>query len=90
MQDFLAVNDIRIKGTQEFYGNGVLGLAPSQDYKSFVRTLVEQEIIKNEIVALNFEDPNDTSLVSAVTFGEINSQAIVGGQEALINFSNIG
>jgi hypothetical protein len=41
-------------------------------------------------VALNIEDPNDTSKVSAVTFGEINGKAIVGGEEALIDFSNIG
>lgn len=90
MQDFLAVNDIKEKGTKEFYGNGVLGLAPSEDYKSFVRSLYEQEIISREIVALNLEDPTDTSLQSAVTFGEIDGNAIVGGEESLSELSNFG
>ena len=90
MQDFLAVNNIRIKGTKEFFGNGVLGLAPSQDFKSYVKTLFEQDIIKREIVALNIEDPGDSSLISTISFGEIDGKAIVGGEQGLIEFSNIG
>jgi hypothetical protein len=66
---FVAIE--KIKGG-EFAANGILGLAPSRDEKSYVRQLFDNGIIDKEVVSINLEDPNDISIDSTIAFGEID------------------
>lgn len=84
---FVAVE--KIKGG-EFAANGILGLAPSRDEKSFVRQLFDNGVIDKEIVSLNLEDPNDKTIDSTIGFGEIDGSQIIGGEDGLRYYSNVG
>jgi len=84
---FVAVE--KIKGG-EFAANGILGLAPSRDEKSFVRQLFDNGVIDQEVVSLNLEDPNDKSIDSTIGFGEIDGSQIIGGEDGLRYYSNVG
>jgi len=42
-----------------FPANGIIGLAPNLQEKSYVEQLYQQGQISDKIVGLNFEDPND-------------------------------
>ena len=53
----------------EFDAQGVLGLAPSFDGRSFVENLYNTGEIKQQIVGLNFEDLANRDAVSTITFG---------------------
>jgi hypothetical protein len=57
----------------------VLGLAPSDDNRSFIKTLKDQGSIEQQLVALNFEDPTDNTQASSVGFGSIDYSQVVGG-----------
>ena len=74
----------------DFPANGVLGLAPSNDNRSIVKTLKDQGQISRGIVALNYEDPLDTTQASSVGFGETDFAQVVGGEDGLETFSNVG
>ena len=62
---FVAIE--KIKGG-EFGANGILGLAPSWDEKSFVQQLFDNEVINKKVVSLTLEDPNDKSIQSTLGF----------------------
>jgi hypothetical protein len=85
-QTFLAVESV--KG--DFPANGIVGLAPSDDSRSFVWNLKQQGVIEKELVSINFEDPLDKSQQSAISFGEIDGSQIVNGEQGLTYFSNTG
>ena len=74
-QDFLAVESIKnIDERNKFQANGVLGLAPSDDMKSIIKTMKEQKVIAREVIGLNFEDPQESKLSSTITIGSILHQ----------------
>lgn len=56
-QTFLAVESVN----GDFRANGIVGLAPTQDSRSFVWNLKKQGVIEKELVAINYEDPLDKS-----------------------------
>lgn len=45
-----------------FSENGVLGLAPSETVKSIIKTMHSQNVIKDEIISLNYENGNHSIL----------------------------
>jgi hypothetical protein len=53
----------------DFAANGVVGLAPGSSNSSYVAQLKQQGVIDNKYVGLNFEDPDDESAISTITFG---------------------
>lgn len=74
-QDFLAVESIKNADEKnKFQANGVLGLAPSDDMKSIIKTMKEQKVITEEVIGLNFEDPQESKLSSTITIGSIMHQ----------------
>lgn len=50
----------------------------------------KQKVIKDAIVGFNYEDPEEISQVSQVSFGEINCNEIEGGCENANYYSNLG
>jgi hypothetical protein len=73
-----------------FEADGVLGLAPSLNGKSFIHHLHNQGQIEKMIVGLNFEDPANKQAVSSVTFGYWDENHIQGGLDSLDWYQNIG
>ena len=53
----------------EFESNGIIGLAPTTNDKSFIDQLYAQGQATELRVGLNYENPNDKSAVSTITFG---------------------
>lgn len=53
-----------------FDANGVIGLAPTNDRRSYIHQLYAQGQVNDMKVGLNFENPLDTDSVSTITFGE--------------------
>lgn len=45
----------------QFEANGIIGLAPGNNDKSYVNQLHDQGVIQERKVGLNYEDPDDTS-----------------------------
>ena len=41
----------------EFNANGVLGFAPTDDERSYIKALKDQKKIENQIVSFNYENP---------------------------------
>lgn len=83
---FLAVDEI----TGEFEANGILGLGPSNDKRSYVNQLYYQGQIDEQVVGLNFENPEDKSSASTVTFGYLDYTQVFGGEDGLNWYENIG
>jgi hypothetical protein len=54
-QTFLAVEYV----SGPFPSNGIVGLAPSGDSRSIIKTMKKQGVIEKELVSINFEDPDD-------------------------------
>lgn len=76
--------------TSSWEPQGVLGLAPGQGANSFVQRLYDQGAIKQRVVGLNFENPDDTDQASTVTFGELDYNQIEGGVDGLNYYNNLG
>ena len=74
----------------EFTANGIVGLAPGLSDKSYVEQLFKQGQIEKRIVGLNYEDPTDKAVQSAVTFGYIDYGEMEKGEEGLYKYSNVG
>lgn len=83
--EFVDVTDV----IGDFSANGILGLAPSHSEKSIVTQLMRQKKISQEVVGLNFEDPSNTREISKVSFGAIDTNEIVGGEQGLRYYSNV-
>ena len=47
-----------------------------------------QDQIKHKYVGLNFEDPDDTTQMSTITFGSFDYSQITGGQEGVRYYQN--
>lgn len=56
----------------DFEANGVIGLAPNSNNDAYVNQLFMQDQIKYKYVGLNFEDPEDNSQMSTITFGHFD------------------
>lgn len=89
-------HDIRYQKSKDFDfpADGLIGLAPNtpkgQGDLSYVNALYNQGVIKDKIVALNFEDPLNDELVSTIQFGEIDWTRREGGQNNFATFHNLG
>lgn len=83
---FLAVDEI----TGEFGANGILGLGPSNDKRSYVNQLYYQGQIDEQVVGLNYENPADKTAASTVTFGYLDYKQVFGGEDGLNWYENIG
>ena len=55
-----------------FAANGVLGLAPGGQANSYIERLHSQGQVPGLKVGMNFENPNDKSAISTITFGEFD------------------
>ena len=66
--NFIAVKQIM----GSFNANGILGFAPSDDNKSYIKALKDQGQIQQQIVSFNYENPLDTSMRSQVLIGGVN------------------
>lgn len=53
----MAVDDIE----GDFEANGIFGLAPVHDDRSYIRNLFLQGQINEERIGMNYEDPNDVT-----------------------------
>jgi hypothetical protein len=76
--------------TGKFSANGIVGLAPSNDERSLVKNLKDNGQIDKALVSLNYEDPADSEKASTITFGEIDSSQVKGGDDGLSYYSNVG
>lgn len=85
-QTFIAVELIQ----GDFGANGILGLAPTQSSNSFIKTLKNEGVIDRMIVAFDFQDPEDVSQSSTVSFGYVDLSQVVNGEDGLSYFSNVG
>ena len=56
-QKFMAVDDIE----GDFEANGIFGLAPVHDDRSYIRNLFLQGQINEDRIGMNYEDPNDVT-----------------------------
>ena len=74
----------------ELQADGVLGLAPSLEGRSYIEQLYKGGEIEKMLVGLNFEDPANRQAVSTITFGYWDESNIEGGEEALDYYPNIG
>jgi len=73
----------------KFLANGVIGLAPSGGSQSYINKLWEQGVIKDRMVGLNYEDPNDTDQISKVRFGTLDYNQVQDGADGLNFFTNV-
>lgn len=73
-----------------FEANGIIGLAPGNNDKSYVNQLHEQGSIQERKIGLNYEDPDDSSSISTISFGFFDYSQIAGGEEGFNYYSNIG
>jgi len=73
-----------------FEANGIIGLAPGNNDKSYVNQLHEQGAIQERKVGLNYEDPDDSNSISTISFGFFDYSQIAGGEEGFNYYSNIG
>ena len=62
-----------------FDANGVIGLAPTGDSKSYIDGLFGQGVITDLKVGLNFENPSDRDQLSTITFGSWDFDQVDGG-----------
>lgn len=67
--------------------NGILGLAPTDKSYSIVKALYEQEKIPNQIVMLNYENPQQKDVRSQVLFGSIDYSLVMN--EKFNYYSNL-
>lgn len=63
--DFVAVNEV----FGSFPANGIVGLAPSFQSPSIVSKLWAQDQMEDNIIGLNYENPEDVSSISTVHIG---------------------
>jgi hypothetical protein len=56
----------------DFEANGVIGLAPNDDKRSYLNQLYMQNQIKEKVIGLNFEDPSDKGSMSTISWGYID------------------
>lgn len=52
--------------------------------------MYDNGVIDREVVSLNLEDPTDLSIDSTIGFGEIDGSQIIGGEDGLRYYSNVG
>lgn len=71
-----------------FEANGVIGLAPTNDEKSYIYQLYSQEQVSDLKVGINYENPEDKDSVSTITFGEWDFQQVEGGEKGLNYYPN--
>ena len=71
-----------------FEANGVIGMAPSDDEKSYIHQLYAQGVVEELKVGLNFENPADKGSLSTITFGEWDYAQIYGGEDGLNYYPN--
>lgn len=74
----------------DFGANGVFGLAPGSDATSYLENLFNQGQIKERVIGMNFENPDDKNSVSSITFGYIDYNEIEGGESGLNYYENTG
>jgi hypothetical protein len=72
-----------------FSANGVLGFAPTDDNRSFVKALKAAGKIEDEIVSFNYENPEDRDQRSQVQIGGISYAEIEGGADGLNYYNNL-
>ena len=85
-QKFLAVNDIE----GDFEANGIIGLAPVNDDRNYIRSLFFQGQILEQRIGLNIEDPNDVRQISTITVGYFDYDQIIGGEDGFNYYANLG
>lgn len=69
---------------------GLLGLAKGRNRLTYINLLKEQKVIQKALVGINFEDPNESTSRSQISFGEIIFDEIEGGEKGANYYSNLG